>query len=52
MSGVITMLILLRTVEKSRWLASIALSLASVAGVMFLFGYLLELQLPRGPWGF
>jgi hypothetical protein len=51
-SGVVTMLILLRTVEDSRWLSSIVLSLVSVGVVLFLFGYLLELQLPRGPWGF
>jgi hypothetical protein len=51
-AGFLTMLILLRTVEESRWLSSIVLSLVSVCVVLFLFGYLLELQLPRGPWGF
>lgn len=51
-AGVITMLILLRTVEQSSWISSIMLAVTSVAVTLFLFGYLLELQLPRGPWGF
>jgi hypothetical protein len=51
-AGVITMLILLRTVEQSGWGSSIVLAVVSVAMTLFLFGYLLELQLPRGPWGF
>ncbi len=51
-AGFLTMLILLRTVEDSRWLSSIVLSLVSVGIVLFVFGYLLELQLPRGPLGF
>lgn len=51
-AGVITMLILLRTVEQSGWGSSIVLAVVSVAVTLFLFGYLLELQLPRGPWGF
>lgn len=50
-AGVLTMMILLRTVEQSSWWSSVVLSLASVASVLWLFGYLLELQLPRGPWG-
>lgn len=51
-AGVITMLILLRTVEQSSWGSSILLAIVSVAVTLGLFGYLLELQLPRGPWGF
>lgn len=51
-AGVITMLILLRTVEQSSWGSSILLAVVSVAVTLFLFGYLLELQMPRGPWGF
>jgi hypothetical protein len=51
-AGVITMLILLRTVEQSSWGSSILLAVVSVAVTLGLFGYLLELQLPRGPWGF
>lgn len=51
-AGVITMLILLRTVEQSGWGSSILLAVVSVAVTLGLFGYLLDLQLPRGPWGF
>lgn len=51
-AGVITMLILLRTVEHSSWGSSILLAVVSVAVTLGLFGYLLGLQLPRGPWGF
>ena len=50
-SGCITMIILLRTVEKSGWLFSIALALASVVVVVWLFGHVLGMTLPRGPWG-
>ena len=51
-SGFITMIILLRAVEKSGWLFSIALAVASVAVVVGLFGHVLGMTLPRGPWGF
>ena len=50
-SGCITMLILLRTVEKSGWLFSVAFALASVVVVVWLFGHVLGMTLPRGPWG-
>jgi hypothetical protein len=50
-TGAITMLILLRTVEQSSWLASIALAIASVVAVVWLFGHMLGMPLPRGPWG-
>ena len=51
-TGAITMIILLRTVEQTSWPASIALALASVVAVMWLFGHVLGMVLPRGPWGF
>jgi hypothetical protein len=51
-TGAITMMILLRTVEQSSWSGSIALALAAVAAVMWLFGHVLGMILPRGPWGF
>ena len=50
-SGAITMMILLRTVEQARWFESVVLSLASVAVVIWLFGHVLGMALPRGPWG-
>ena len=52
LASFVTMIILIRVVERVGWPQSIVLSLASVAGVIVLFGHLLEMQLPRGPWGF
>jgi putative tricarboxylic transport membrane protein len=50
-SGFVTMIILLRTVEKSGWLFSVALAVVSVVVVVWLFGHVLGMTLPRGPWG-
>jgi putative tricarboxylic transport membrane protein len=50
-TGAVTMIILLRTVEDTGWAAAIALALASVAAVVWLFGHVLGMALPRGPWG-
>ena len=50
-AAAITMIVLLRTVERSSWIGSIALTIGSVAGVMWLFGHALGMPLPRGPWG-
>jgi hypothetical protein len=50
-ASAITMIVLLRTVERSSWLGSVALTIGAVAGVMWLFGNALGLPLPRGPWG-
>ena len=50
-AGFVTMIILLRAVEKSGWLFSVALALISVAVVVWLFGHVLGMTLPRGPWG-
>jgi putative tricarboxylic transport membrane protein len=47
----ITMIILLRTVDQSSWLGAIALAFASTASVFWLFGQMLGMALPRGPWG-
>lgn len=51
-AGALTMLILLRTVEQTSWAGSLALALGSVIVVVWLFGYMLGMVLPRGPWGF
>jgi hypothetical protein len=51
-TGAITMLILLRTVERSSWIVSVVLAVGSVVAVVGLFGHLLGMPLPRGPWGF
>jgi putative tricarboxylic transport membrane protein len=50
-AGVLTMLVLLRGVEKVSWMGSLALAVVSVAGVVWLFGHVLGMALPRGPWG-
>lgn len=51
-AGFITMIILLRSVEKSGWVFSIALAFVAVVVVVWLFGHVLGMTLPRGPWGF
>ncbi|WP_291295391.1 tripartite tricarboxylate transporter TctB family protein [Elioraea sp.] len=50
-SGFVTMLILLRAVERAGWVQTLLLASVSVAAVMLLFGLLLGMPLPRGPWG-
>lgn len=50
-ASVITMMVLLRTVEHASWIGSVALAVGSVAVTMWLFGNLLGMPLPRGPWG-
>ena len=51
LTGALTMMILLRTTGDTSWPGSIALALASVALVVWLFGHVLGMPLPRGPWG-
>jgi putative tricarboxylic transport membrane protein len=51
-AGFVTMIILLRAVEKSGWIFSIALAFVSVLVVEWLFGHVLGMTLPGGPWGF
>lgn len=50
-AGVITTFVLLQAVERSSWLQSLVLSIVSVAVIMYLFGHLLGMTLPRSPWG-
>jgi putative tricarboxylic transport membrane protein len=50
-AGFVTMIILLHAVEKSGWLFSVSLAFVSVAGVIWLFGRVLGMALPSGPWG-
>ena len=47
----VTMLVLLRTIERANWLGSVVLTVGSVAAVAGIFGHLLGMPLPRGPWG-
>ena len=50
-ASTLTMLVLLRTIERASWLGSIMLTVGSVAAVVGIFGHLLGMPLPRGPWG-
>ena len=50
-AGFITMIILLRAVERSSWVFSAVLAFVSVVVVVWLFGHVLGMTLPRGPWG-
>jgi hypothetical protein len=50
-AGAVTMLILLRTTGGTSWKGSLALALGSVGAVVWIFGHLLGMALPRGPWG-
>ena len=51
LTGALTMLVLLRTTGDTGWVGSIVLALASVAAVLWIFGHVLGMALPRGPWG-
>lgn len=50
-ASALTMVVLLRTLERSSWIGSLVLTVVSVAVVMWLFGQVLGMPLPRGPWG-
>jgi len=50
-SAAVTTFVLLQTVERSRPIESIVVTLLSVGFVMYVFDHLLGMTLPRGPWG-
>lgn len=50
-SSALTTFALLQTVERSRLLESVLLTVVSVAFIMFIFDHLLGMTLPRSPWG-
>ncbi len=50
-SSALTTFVLLQTVERSRLLESLILSLVSVIVIVYVFSHLLGMSLPRGPWG-
>jgi putative tricarboxylic transport membrane protein len=50
-AATVTMIVLLRAVEQVSWPASLALALVCVVAVVWLFGQVLGMALPRGPWG-
>jgi len=47
----VTTFVLLQTVERSRLVESVIITVVSVTVVMLVFGRLLGMNLPRGPWG-
>lgn len=51
LTGALAMMVLLRTAGDTSWPGSIALALLSIAIVLWLFGHVLGMALPRGPWG-
>ena len=48
----LTMVVLLRALERVSWLQVVVIASASSVGVWWLFGKALSVVLPRGPWGF
>lgn len=50
-TSALTMMVLLRTVDRGSWLWTIAFAVGSVVFVVALFGHVLGMPLPRGPWG-
>ncbi len=50
-SSALTTFVLLQTVERSRVLESVILTVVSVSVIVYVFGHLLGMSLPRGPWG-
>ncbi len=50
-SAAIAMPVLLRTIDRASWAETLALTAASIAAIALIFGRLLGMPLPRGPWG-
>lgn len=48
----VTMVVLLRAIERAGWVQVLALAAAATLAVHTLFVRLLAVLLPRGPWGF
>ena len=48
----ITMIVLLRALERVSWVQVILIAAISSVGVWWLFAKALSVVLPRGPWGF
>lgn len=50
-SAAVAMPVLLRTIDRVSWIETFVLTATSVAAVVLVFGHLLGMPLPRGPWG-
>lgn len=50
-SAALAMPVLLRTIDRASWLETLVLTVGSIAAIVLIFGKLLGMPLPRGPWG-
>jgi hypothetical protein len=50
-SAAIAMPVLLRTIDRASWIETLMLTASSIAATVLVFGRLLGMPLPRGPWG-
>ena len=50
-AAAIAMPVLLRTIDRASWLETVLLTVGSIAAIVLIFGRLLGMPLPRGPWG-
>lgn len=50
-SAALTTFVLLQTVERSKPIESIVVTVVSVGFVIYVFDHLMGMTLPRGPWG-
>jgi putative tricarboxylic transport membrane protein len=50
-SAAIAMPVLLRTIDRASWIETLMLTAGSIAAIAVVFGRLLGMPLPRGPWG-
>jgi len=50
-SAAIAMPVLLRTIDRASWIETMMLTAGSIAAIAVVFGWLLGMPLPRGPWG-
>jgi len=50
-AAAIAMPVLLRTIDRASWLETALLTTGSIAAIVLIFGRLLGMPLPRGPWG-
>jgi hypothetical protein len=50
-AAAIAMPVLLRTIDRASWLETVLLTAGAIAAIVLIFGRLLGMPLPRGPWG-
>jgi putative tricarboxylic transport membrane protein len=50
-AAAMAMPVLLRTIDRASWLETVLLTAGAIAAIVLIFGRLLGMPLPRGPWG-